>query len=179
MGIGLTRTANGLFLSQTQYAEEILARASMSGCTPSQTPVDTIFKLGAANDTPYADATQYCQLAGALQYLTFNRTDISYVVQQIWLHMHDTKNEHMVVLKRILRCVHGTLKFGLHLYKSSVDKLISYTDADWGGCLDTHRSTLGYCIFLGDNLLSWLAKRQPTLSYSSAEAKYRGVANVS
>ena len=67
---------------------------------------------------------------------------------------------------------------GLHLYPSSISTLVSYTDADLGGCPDTRRSTSGYCVFLGENLVSWSAKRQPTLSRSSAEAEYRGVANV-
>jgi len=59
-----------------------------------------------------------------------------------------------------------------------IEKLISYTDVDWGGCPNTHRTTSGYCLFLGDNLISWSSKRQPTLPRSSAEAKYKSVANV-
>ncbi|GKC30987.1 ribonuclease H-like domain-containing protein, partial [Tanacetum coccineum] len=54
----------------------------------------------------------------------------------------------------------------------------SLADADWDGCPTTRRSTSGYCVFLGNNLLSWSSKRQPTLSRSSAGAEYRGVANV-
>jgi hypothetical protein len=79
-------------------------------------------------------------------------------------------------LKRILRYIQGTIYFGMHFFKSSITSLLSYTDADWGGCPDTRRSTSGYCFFLG--LVSWSLKRQPTLSKSSAEAEYRGVANV-
>nr|GEU79918.1 ribonuclease H-like domain-containing protein [Tanacetum cinerariifolium] len=54
---------------------------------------------------------------------------------------------------------------------------ISY-DVQQAGCPTTRRSTSGYCVFLGNNLLSWFAKHQPTLSRSSAEAEYRGVANA-
>ncbi|XP_056687859.1 uncharacterized mitochondrial protein AtMg00810-like [Spinacia oleracea] len=178
LGIAVTRDAHGLFLSQRKYAEEILERASMTNCNPSPTPVDTKSKLSASVDEPYGDLTKYRQLAGALQYLTFTRPDISYAVQQVCLYMNDPRNAHMAALKRVLRYINGSIHFGLHLYKSNVESLISYTDADWGGCPDTRRSTSGYCVFLGDNLISWSSKRRPTLSRSSAEAQYRGVANV-
>nr|GEV46142.1 ribonuclease H-like domain-containing protein [Tanacetum cinerariifolium] len=72
----------------------------------------------------------------------------------------------------------GTLDYGLILFSSTTDFLIAYSDDDCAGCLTTRRSTSGYCVFLGNNLLSWSSKRQPTLSRSSAEAEYRGVANA-
>ncbi|GJS97339.1 ribonuclease H-like domain-containing protein, partial [Tanacetum coccineum] len=124
------------------------------------------------------DLTLYRSLARGLQYLTFIGLDLSYAVQQICLYMHDPREPHLAALKCILRYVQGTLDLGLHLYASSTTSLVGYTDADWAGCLSTRRSTLGYCVFLGDNLLSWSAKRQHTLSRFSAEAEYRGVANV-
>ncbi|GKE14519.1 ribonuclease H-like domain-containing protein [Tanacetum coccineum] len=177
LGISVTRDARGMFLSQKKYAMELLERAHMSNCNSTRTPVDTESKLGSDGD-PVSDSTLYRSLAGGLQYLTFTRPDISYAVQQICLHMHDPREPHLAALKRVLRYVRGTLDHGLQLHVSSTSQLNAYTDADWAGCPVTRRSTSGYCVFLGDNLLSWSAKRQVTLSRSSAEAEYRGVANV-
>ncbi|GJY31684.1 ribonuclease H-like domain-containing protein [Tanacetum coccineum] len=66
----------------------------------------------------------------------------------------------------------------IQLYASITSSLVAYTDADWDGFPTTRRSTSGYCVFLGDNLLSWSAERQHTPSRSSAEVEYKGVANV-
>ena len=98
-------------------------------------------------------------------------------MQQICLHMHDPREPHLAALKRTLRYLRGTLDFGLLLRRSASTDLTVYTDADWAGCPDMRRSTSGYAVFLGDNLISWSSKRQPVVSRSSAEAEYRAVAN--
>ncbi|GJT44895.1 ribonuclease H-like domain-containing protein [Tanacetum coccineum] len=73
--------------------------------------------------------------------------------------------------------LYRSLASGLQ-YLTFTRSLVTYTDANWAGCPTTRQSTSGYCVFLRDNLLSWSSKRQYTLSRSSAEAEYRGVANV-
>ncbi|GJX05778.1 ribonuclease H-like domain-containing protein [Tanacetum coccineum] len=102
----------------------------------------------------------------------------SKLVQQVCLYMHDPRELHFAALKRILRYLQSTLELGLQLYAFATTSLVGYTDTDWAGCPSTRRSTSGYCVFLGDNLLSWSTKRQHTISLSSAEAEYQGVANV-
>ncbi|GKC06249.1 ribonuclease H-like domain-containing protein [Tanacetum coccineum] len=176
-GISVTRDARGMFLSQKKYAMELLERAHMLNCNATRTPVDTKSKLGSDRD-PVSDSTLYRSLAGGLQYLTFTRPDISYVVYQIYLHMHNPRESHLASLKRVLCYILGTLDHGLQLHVSSTSQLNAYTDVDWAGCPVTRRSTSGYCVFLGDNLLSWSAKHQVTLSHSSAKAEYHVVANM-
>ena len=92
--------------------------------------------------------------------------------------MHDPRAGHLAFLKRVLRYVRDTTGLGLHLRASSHLDISAYSDADWAGCPDTRRSTSGYCIYLGDSLVSWSSKRQAIVSRSSAEEEYRGVANA-
>ncbi|KAK1619722.1 hypothetical protein QYE76_025239 [Lolium multiflorum] len=177
LGINVHRTATGLFLSQQQYALELLERAHMLNCNPIATPLDTKAKLSCTDGTRVSNPTEYRSLAGALQYLTLTRPDLSHAVQQICLFMHDPRDNHLQQVKRILRYVQGTSHLGLQLRPSSTTDLTAYSDADWAGCPDTRKSTSGFCVFLGDNPVSWSSKRQSTVSRSSAEAEYRAVAN--
>jgi hypothetical protein len=74
-------------------------------------------------------------------------------MQQICLHMHDSQEPHLTAMKCILRYLQGTRDYGLLLHRLSSSDIIVYTDTDWAGCPDTHRSTSGYAVFLGDNLV--------------------------
>ncbi|XP_021995899.1 uncharacterized mitochondrial protein AtMg00810-like [Helianthus annuus] len=178
LGVAVTRQHNTMFLFQQSYALDIIARAGMQSCNPVTTPVDTHSKLSAHSVKDFHDPTLYRNLAGALEYLTFTWADISYAVQQICMHMHAPKTDHWNALKRIIRYIKGTIYYGLTLCPSANPSLLAYTYADWAGFPDTRLSTSGYWVYYGDNLISWSSKRQPTISRSSAEAEYRGVANV-
>jgi hypothetical protein len=149
----------------------------MADCKSCTTPVDLQARLTGDSGPPVEDASQFRSIAGALQYLTFTRPDIAYAVQQICLHMHDPQEPHLTAMKRILCYLHGTTDYDLLLRRSSSSDLVVYTDADWAGCPDTRRSTSCYAVFLGNNLVSWPAKRQTVVSRSSAKAEYHAIAN--
>lgn len=86
---------------------------------------------------------------------------------------------HLPAVKRILRYPKGTLDLGIVFRPSSGPlKLHVFANADWVDCPDIWRSTSGFCVFLGPNLISWSAMKQPTVSHSSAESEYRSLAQV-
>jgi hypothetical protein len=113
LGINVQGTNEGLFLSQQQYALEVLERAHMLNCNPISTPIDTHNKLSSHDGSRVGDPTLYMSIAGALQYLTLTRPDISYAVQQVCLFMHDPRDSHFKLIKRILRYIKGTSHYGL------------------------------------------------------------------
>ena len=104
---------------------------------PIPTPIDTKCKLSANDGPPVANPSHYRSIAGALQYLTLTRPDLSHAVQQVCLFMHDPRDAHLQLVKRILRYVKGTAHLGLQLHVGSYSELVTYSDADWAGCPDT------------------------------------------
>jgi hypothetical protein len=125
---------------------DILARAGMADCKPCGTPVDRSAKLS-FDGAPVKNATDYCSLVGALQYLTFTRPDIAYVVQQVYLFMHDPWEPHLALMKHILRYMKATIDHGLQLHRSVVTSLVAYSDADCASFPDTRQSMSEYGVF--------------------------------
>ncbi|GJY19529.1 uncharacterized mitochondrial protein-like protein [Tanacetum coccineum] len=177
LGLEVAYMDSGLFLSQSKYAHDILQRASLLDSKPVATPL-VPFETFSSNGKLLHDPTFYCSLVGALQYLTITRPDLSYVVNQVSQFLHAPTESHFQCVKRILRYVKGTISFGLNFTKPKHISVMGYSDADWARCLETRRSTYGYLIFLGGNLVSWSAMKQPTVSRSSCESEYRAMANT-
>jgi histone deacetylase 1/2 len=120
---------------------------------------------------------QYRSTVGALQYLTITRPDLSFVVNKVSQYVQGPMDKHWAALKRVLRYVKGTLDQKLQFQKSD-NTLNAFSDADWAGCPDDRRSTGGFAVKMGSNLVSWSSKKQPTVSRSSTESEYKAIANV-
>jgi Reverse transcriptase (RNA-dependent DNA polymerase) len=178
LGIQVTSQSDGIHISQLQYIRDLLIRAKMDGAKPCSTPFSTGDPLSKFDGNPMADPHTYRSIVGALQYATITRPDISYAVNKASQFMHSPTDEHWNGVKHILRYLKGTLSYGLHIRVNSSFDLHAYSDADWAGCPDDRRSTSGFCVFLGSNLLSWGSKKQTTVSRSSTEAEYRSMAGA-
>ncbi|CAM8920824.1 unnamed protein product [Rhodiola kirilowii] len=138
----------------------------MENCKATSTPLSLTSKLTRDAGHPLSDddAFKYRSMVGGLQYLTLTRPDISFAVNKVCQYLSKPTNIHWEAVKRILRYVKGTINTGLKFRCSSLTRLSIFTDADWAGCLDDRRSTSGFAIFLGPNLISWSAKKQFSMS---------------
>jgi hypothetical protein len=124
------------------------------------------------------DSTNYRSIVGALQYITLTRPDIAFSVNKVCQFLHAPTTVHWTAVKRILRNLRGTISLGLRLTKSSSIVVGAFSDADWAGCPDDRRSTGGFVVYVGSNLVSWNTKKQATVSRSSTEVEYKSLVNA-
>jgi histone deacetylase 1/2 len=180
LGIEVQKIDNGLVLNQKKYAQDVLTRVGMVECKGVTTPMSSSEKITARDGELLGpdDVTSYRSMVGALQYLTLTRPDISYAVNKVCQYLHAPTTVHWTAAKRILRYVKHTIGIGLTFLKSQSTLLSAFSDADWAGCVDDRRSTGGFAVYFGPNLISWSAKKQATVSRSSTEAEYKSVANA-
>uniref|UniRef100_A0A2N9FV07 Reverse transcriptase Ty1/copia-type domain-containing protein n=1 Tax=Fagus sylvatica TaxID=28930 RepID=A0A2N9FV07_FAGSY len=137
--------------------------------------VKVLFVSGGLLLSQHRYITDLLSLLGPFQNLAITRPDISFAVNKVCQFMHRPTIPHWTAVKRILRYLKNTIHHGLLLCRSSSLSLHAYSDADWAGCPDDRKSTRGFCIFLGPNLISWSARKQSTVSRSSTEAEYRAL----
>ena len=176
LGIEVAYHDGSMTLSQSKYVSDLLHRTAMFDTKPAHTPGAVGKNLSKFDGDPLPDVTQYRSVVGALQYLTMTRPDIAFVVNKVCQFMQQPTSAHWFSVKRILRYLKGTLHDGLVLSHSSHLTLEGFSDADWGGQPDDRRSTSGYLVYLGGNLVSWSSSKQKVVSRSSAESEYRGLA---
>jgi hypothetical protein len=170
LGLQVLQTNEGIFLSQSKYACDLLRRFHMDNCKPIPSPFQYGVKLS---------ATLYRQLVGRLLYLTHTRPDLSFVVGLVARYMKTPHESHWKETKRILCYAHGTVQFGIHYISGGTPLLVGFTDLDWVSDPDDRKSTAGYAFSLGSGPVTWACKKQHAISLSLAEAEYRATVNAS
>jgi histone deacetylase 1/2 len=180
LGIEVRKVHDGIILSREKYANDLLHRVNMQICKTVDTPLSMSDKLSLTDGEVLRgnDSTNYRSIIGALQYITLTRPDIAFSVNKVCQFLHAPTTVHWTAVKRILRYLRGTISLGLRLSKSSSTIVSAFSDADWAGCPDDRRSTGGFAVYVGSNLVSWNAKKQATLSRSSTEAEYKSLVNA-
>jgi hypothetical protein len=144
----------------------------MKNAKPIKTLMGTNGHLDLDTGGKSVDQKVYRSMIGSLLYLCASRPDIMHSVCMCARFQAKTKEVHLKAVKRIMRYLVYTPKFGLWYPKGSTFDLIGYSDVDYAGCKIDRKSTLGTCQFLGRSLVSWASKKQNSVALSTTEAEY-------
>ena len=132
LGIEIAQSKFGVDMNEGKHALEILEETVMLDCKPVDTLMDPNVKLLPGQGEPLRDPGRYGQLGGKLNYLTITRPDISFLVSVVSQFLQSPCDSHWDVVIHILRYI---------------KEIPARSPAD-------RRSTSGYCVFIGRNLVS-------------------------
>lgn len=113
LGIEVTRSEHGIFLSQRKYVLDLLTEIGMLDCKPAYTPIVQNHRLGKYPDQTPTNKERYQRLVGKLIYLSHTRPDIAYAVSVVSQFVQCPSEDHMSAVVQILRYLKSALGMGL------------------------------------------------------------------
>ena len=111
-------------------------------------------KLSKNDESAEVNQTMYRLMIGNLQYVVHSRPNIALAIGIVARFFTNPRENHLMAVKRIMRCLKGIDDFGLYYKRSEKFELNAYTDVDWGGNIDDRKSTSGGALFLGKRLVT-------------------------
>ncbi|SGY14862.1 BQ5605_C013g07134 [Microbotryum silenes-dioicae] len=174
LGIQLERSDDGsITLSQERYLQDVLERFDLALAKPASTPMQKNLLLELDQSTPSdQERTRYLQAIGSLMYAALGtRPDLAYAVSYLARFAKEPGPTHWTAIKHVLRYIRGTVSYGLR-YTPTPGPLYGYSDSNWGACVRTSKSTMGYAYFLAGATISWCSKRSSRVADSTTDAEY-------
>lgn len=175
LGMHIEKTDTSLHIHQSKFVQELLERYGLEDIPISSAPMDKSTTLRAETEV-IADPsfkTHYQSLVGSLIYLVqISRPDIAYTVSVLGRFMSNPNQSHLDAAIQVYGYLKGTPTLGPCYRVQDEAAVQAYVDADWGGCVDTGRSTTGWVFMLAGSPISWASQRQKTPALSSCEAEY-------
>lgn len=173
LGMEVQANAEGhIRIGQRAYAERVVERYRMESSFPVSTPVDHNRVPCLSSNSRSASEFPYRSAVGSLNYLSVaTRPDISFAVGVAGRYMERPNQTHVRQVKRIISYLKGTAELELVMPGDPLS-LAGYCDADYGGCVDTRKSTSGYLFVVAGGTVSWRSHRQHAVALSTAESEY-------
>lgn len=175
-GVEIVHSKKGIFISQQKYIINLLHETGMTTCKPANTPVDPNVKLGNAEEDIVVDNEIYQILVEKLISLSHIIHDVAFAVSLVSQFLHRPKEIHLQAALWILQYLKGTPSRWILFEINGSVGLEAYTDTDYAGSVVNRRSTIGYCTFLGGNVVTWKSKKQNVVSRSNAEVEFKAMA---
>jgi hypothetical protein len=179
LGLEFWKSPEKIFLNQGKYSVEILKRFDMFECKAMNTPMETNMKLLVDTSSKLVYATLYKQIIGSLTYLTNTKPNILFFVNTLIQYLVEPKCVHLVAAKHVLRCLKGTLDYGLCYTGDHDFRLYSYTNSYWVGSASDKKSTSGCCFILQSTITSCQSRKQSSISLITTDGKYIATCSAS
>lgn len=158
LGLEVAYSQRDYLVSQQKYISDIFHRAYLINLRTMSTPIEFHHRLSSSDGELQIDPTRYRALVSALVYLTISQLDIAYVVRVLSQFVSAPRSTHYITLLQVLHYLCGTITQSLFFSATSFLELCSYSDADWAGDFTYQRSTIGFCVYLGDSFIYWKSK---------------------
>ncbi|SCZ99669.1 BZ3501_MvSof-1269-A2-R1_C28g00028 [Microbotryum saponariae] len=164
LGIQIRRLEDGsIALSQERYIMDVLARfhfdTTTRGTTVPMTPGLSLTAIPGQGTERIR--SWYLQAIGSLLYISLGtRPDIAFAVSYLARFANNPGRRHWIAVKHILRYLRATYRDEL-VYacgETRITGVVGYSDANWGACVDTSVSTMGYVFYIAGSAVSWSSK---------------------
>jgi hypothetical protein len=163
LGLQVKQTAEGIFISQSKYAKDLVKRFGLDGKSRARTPMSTSVKISSDLAGKFVDPSLYRSMIGSLLYLTASRLDIAFSVGVCARFQANPKESHLTAVKRIIRYVNDTLLYGIWYSRETNLVVSGYSDADWAGNTDDRKAPREDVS---------MSKKQASISLSTTETEY-------